>query len=116
MFDLSESDMVKLLLDEISDMKSVRKVFMKKRDVREYDDSWQTVSQQHTEYDVDIVANIIAPLELNRLLSIEQNFITKYPELVIKYNIIESDPVNKMKFNEPNAKLIYDSETNLNLV
>jgi hypothetical protein len=106
--------MVRILLDEISDLKSIRKVFMKKRDVREYDNSWQTVSQQHTEYDVDIVANIIAPLELNRLLSIEQNFIAKYPELIIKYNIIESDPVNKMQFNEPNAKLIYDSDPNPN--
>jgi cell wall assembly regulator SMI1 len=83
---------------------------MKKRAVTIYDDSWESISQQHTEYDVDILANIIAPAELNRILNLERNFGLNYPDLRIKYNLIEMDSQGAFQFSEPNAKLIYDSD------
>ena len=103
--------MMKIFIDEISDIKSVKKVFMKKRDIMIYDDSWQGVSQQQTEYDVDIVANIIAPQEWNRLVSLERDFGKRYPNLKMKYNLIEFDPNLPLNRMEPNAKLVYDSES-----
>jgi hypothetical protein len=98
------------MLDEIASIKSIKKIFMKKRAVTIYDDSWETISTQHTEYDVDILANIIAPRELNRILNLERNFGKQYPDLHIKYNLIELDTQAPYQFSEPNAKLIYDSD------
>jgi len=104
-------DMIKSLLDGISDIKSIKKVFMKKRDIMTYDNSWQTITQQETEYDVDIIADIIAPIEWHRILEVEREFGKQYPNFRVKYNLIEFDSNIPLNSDDPNAKLVYDADT-----
>jgi hypothetical protein len=84
---------------------------MKKRDVTIYDETLSSISEQLTEYDVDIVTLTIAPNELNRLVNLEKDFGQKYPKLKFNYSLIEADPQTSNKFSNPKAKLIYTSET-----
>ena len=84
---------------------------MKKRDIMVYDGTWQAVTQQLTEYDVDIITNIIVPKEITRLVILEQDFEKRYPNVKIKYNLIEADPNVPLQFSDSGAKLIYDSDT-----
>lgn len=110
-YNLSESDMIEILLNQISTIKSIKKVFMKKRDVKVYDDTWNTISEQLTEYDVDIITYLIAPNEWNKLVTLEKDFLNRFPNLKFNYSLIESDPISNTVFEDPNAKLIYSAGT-----
>jgi len=83
---------------------------MKKRDVRVYDNSLKSVSEQLTEYDVEIIADMIKPNEWQRIVNLEKEFGRTYPDFRFNYNLIESGS-NKSNHNLiSNGKLIYDSE------
>lgn len=103
--------MIQGLLNQVITIRSIRKIFMKKRDVRIYDRSWKNVSELLTEYDVDIFARMIRPNEWRQLMDLEKEFDIKYPNCIFKYNLIESDSNVTPQNAGSDGKLIYDSET-----
>jgi hypothetical protein len=102
--------MIEILLDQITSIKSVRKVFMKKRDVMEYDGSWETISNKLTVYDIDIIANVVVPSEWGKLVTLEHDFGQRFPNLKFNYSLIEHDPQINSNSKDPNAKLIYSAD------
>ena len=107
--------MIKVLLNQMTILRSVTKVFMKKRDVKIYDHSWKNISELRTEYDIDIIALLIEPKEWEKIVAIEKEFTQKYPKYKFNYNLIESDSnANNYQISQ-NGKLIYDSETAFNI-
>ncbi len=114
---LSESEMINVFRDQISNIRSVKKIFMKKRDVAIYDNTFTNVSEKLTEYDVDIIANMIKPNDWHQFVRLEEEFSQKYPKIKFSYHLIENDN-NKSDFevnSNRQGKLIYDAE-DLNLI
>jgi hypothetical protein len=85
---------------------------MKKRDIKIYDNSWNNISEHHTEYDVEIITNMIAQQEWQYIVKLEKEFDKLFPEYKFNYYLIEFD--SNVPNDEPliNGKLIYDSDPN----
>ena len=84
---------------------------MKKRDVTEYDESLINISEKHTEYDINIIANIIDPVDWGQVVTMEKEFKTQYPRIKFNYHLIENDRRIPNEIVMDNGKLIYDSES-----
>ena len=103
--------MIKTLVRQITDIKSVKKVFMKKRDVKEYNESWDGISNILTEYDVNIVANLTEQNELHKFILLEREVGLQFPKFKFNYNLIELDTNISNQSNLNSGKLIYDSDS-----
>ena len=102
--------MIKTFVDQITHLKSIKKVFMDKRDVMVYDKSWDNIAEQCTEYNVEIITNMIEPGEWRKIVAIEKQFDEKYPQFKFYYNVIESESDTTNSYPIVNGKLIYDSK------
>ncbi len=111
---MDENEMIKSLLNQICNINSIKKIFMKKRDVKVYDESWNKVSRQVTEYDVEIIANLIERDEWKRIVAVEKEFNSLYPMFKFNYNLIENDNNANQQSSAPEGRLIYDAETPIN--
>jgi hypothetical protein len=107
--------MIKTLVNQIMPLKSVKKVFMNKRDIKIYDNSWNNVSEARTEYDVEIIIQIIDSHEWRLIAKLEKEIGQRFPDYKVNYHLIESEPNKSTNHLNLNGKLIYDSETNRNL-
>ena len=83
---------------------------MDKRDVMVYDKSWDNICEQCTEYNVEIITNMIEPREWRKIVAIEKEFDEKYPQFRFNYNVIESESDATNSYPSANGKLIYDSK------
>ena len=72
---LGEDEMVKTFVSQINKLRSIKKVFMKKRDIKIYDNSWHNISEHRTEYDIEIITNMIAPQEWQHIVKLEKEFL-----------------------------------------
>ena len=86
---------------------------MKKRDIKIYDKSWDNVSKYITEYDVDIIANMIDPNEWKQIVALEKEFDKRYPMLKFNYNLVETKHNVNQQSSNLQARLIYDAETQI---
>ena len=110
---MGEEEMIKALVNQITNLRSIKKVFMNKRDIQVYDRSWHNISEHSTEYDVDIITNVIAPQEWHQLVKLEKDFDKLFPEYKFNYHLIENDSNQYIQGTIVNGKLIYDSEVNI---
>ena len=111
---MSEADMIEKLINQINTLKTVKKVFMNKRDIKIYDNSWHNISEYHTEYDINIITKMIDPLEWQQIVALERDFDKLFPQFKFYYHLIESDSGISNQNSSKEGKLIYDSEANLN--
>ena len=102
--------MIKKLVKQLTDLDSIRKVFMNKRDIKIYDKSLANVSESRTEYDVEILASIIKPNDWQRITEMERRFHNQYPGYKFNYRLVEFDPNSNNNQTPINGKLIYDAE------
>jgi hypothetical protein len=108
---LKEEEMIETLISQITNIKTIKKVFMNKRDIQVYDDSWHNVSDSHTEYDISIITSLVNPFEWQRLIALEKEFDNMFPQFRFSYHLIESDPSISLRNGDRSGKLIYDAET-----
>ena len=88
---------------------------MNKRDIKVYDNSWNNVTEARTEYDVEIIMQIIDSHEWQRITKLEKEIGRMFPDYKFNYHLIESESSRVSNNLKLNGKLIYDSETNQNL-
>ncbi len=107
--------MIKTFVNQIINLKSIKKVFMNKRDIRIYDNSWNKISERCTEYDVEIITKMIEPREWREIVKIEKEFDKLFPEFRFNYHLIEFDTNITNQQSIINGKLIYDSDINIKI-